>query len=97
MQGSVLNILFDLHLPDLLCQMAKDARKKPFAEDITLLIEIFHLLFQSQVPSSLIHFLDHAGEKPKFNEYRQYGEQAASTLVRFPHACRPLSIFSLLC
>mmetsp|Transcript_13207 Transcript_13207/g.57576 ORF Transcript_13207/g.57576 Transcript_13207/m.57576 type:complete len:577 (+) Transcript_13207:420-2150(+) len=81
-KGSILNILFDLHLPDLLCQMAKDARKKPFAEDITLLIEIFHLLFQSQVPSSLIHFLDHAGEKPKFDEYRQYGEQAASTLMK---------------
>jgi len=87
-KSGILTILIDLHLPDLLCQIAKDARKKPFVEDITLLIEIFHLLFQFQDPSSLIQILAaRAGTHPRFNEGGQNGERKAFTLNKKLHVC----------
>lgn len=59
----IVKVFFDTGMIDVLTQVAKDIRKKPFSDDSTLLTEIFHLIFQSCTPHQLLHGLDDNGLK----------------------------------
>ena len=57
MKEELVEALEDLRVTRLLAQMAKDARRKPFVEDSSLLVEIFSLLFDGQSPTELAGLL----------------------------------------